>query len=402
MKSYQYIARDISGTRKTGHGQAACANDMLNWIREQQLTPVSLNEIDVEANHRSRTLRHTKRIKAADLSAFCWQLTTMVEGGIPISAAMETIAEDIDNKHFEEILRTLSSEMEKGETFADSIGQFPKVFNKLSHAIILAGETSGSLPESLKRVAEYYDNKDKLGKKIKGAMAYPIFVLVFIVMIVTFVMTFIVPRFEIIFEQFGGELPAFTKAFMGVYELLRDNVLNIIGGTLAIIIGSIVLSKTSWGHRLFAKIILAFPLLGKIVAQGFIATFCRTMSTLLGAGVSVLDVFNILSGMTNNDTIKDSVTKTRESIIAGDGISSSLAKAGFFPNMVVKMVQVGEESGSLTVVLSRTAGYYERKVDSTINTVMSLLEPIMIVTVGAIVLAVVLALYLPIFSMGGT
>jgi len=228
MKSYHYIARDLTGQRKTGHGQAACANDMLNWLRDQNLTPVSVSEMNAGAKQSRRGGQHSKRIKSADLAAFCWQLTTMVEGGIPISAALETIAEDIDNKHFEEILRRISSQMEKGETFSDSIGEFPKVFNKLSHAIILAGETSGSLPESLKRVAEYFDNKDKLAKRVKGAMAYPIFVLVFIIMIVTFIMTFIVPRFELIFKQFGGELPAFTRAFMGVYELLRYNVLNMI------------------------------------------------------------------------------------------------------------------------------------------------------------------------------
>jgi len=144
------------------------------------------------------------------------------------------------------------------------------------------------------------------------------------------------------------------------------------------------------------------PLIGKIISQAFIAMFCRTMSTLLGAGVSILDVFDILSGMTNNDVIKDAVVHTRNRIIEGSNVSSSLAASGFFPNMVVKMIQVGEESGSLTNVLDRTASYYERKVDSTITTVMALLEPIMIVTVGAIVLAVVLALYLPIFSMSAS
>ena len=141
------------------------------------------------------------------------------------------------------------------------------------------------------------------------------------------------------------------------------------------------------------------PLLGKILSQAFVATFCKTMSTLISAGVSVLEVFDILSVMTNNDIIKDAIIRTREQIVEGSNISLSLAASGFFPNMVVKMIQVGEESGSLSKVLDRTSDYYERKVDSTITTVMALLEPIMIVTVGAIVLVVVLALYLPIFTM---
>ena len=398
MKSYQYIARDLSGIRQEGFGEAACATDILNWLREQGLTPVSVNEVSAR-RQRTKQKARRGRIKSAELSAFCWQLTTMVEGGISISTAMETIAEDIDNKYFEQVLHCISEKMQKGETLTASVGEFPKIFNKLARAIILAGETGGSLPESLRRVAEYYDNKDKLGKRVKGAMAYPVFVLVFIVLIVTFVMTFIVPRFEIIFTQFGGKLPAFTQAFMGVYSFLKTNVFNLIGGVIGLIIAGVVLSKTISGHYFFSRLALHFPLVGKVLSQAFIATFCRTMSTLLAAGVSVLEVFEILTQMAGNDVIRDAIIHTKERIIEGNSVSSSMTSSGFFPNMVAKMIQVGEESGSLTQVLDRTASYYERKVDAMITTLMGLLEPIMIVTVGAIVLTVVLALYLPIFSL---
>jgi type IV pilus assembly protein PilC len=187
---------------------------------------------------------------------------------------------------------------------------------------------------------------------------------------------------------------------MAFYDMLRFNLLYIIGSVLAVVIlASLTYSKSKKGHYLFCRIVLGLPLLGKIFSQAFVATFCRTMSTLIAAGVSVLEVFDILSVMTNNDIIKTAIMRTREQIVEGSNISLSLAASGFFPNMVVKMIQVGEESGSLSKVLDRTSDYYERKVDSTITTVMSLLEPIMIVTVGSIVLVVVLALYLPIFSM---
>ena len=165
---------------------------------------------------------------------------------------------------------------------------------------------------------------------------------------------------------------------------------------------AVFVSKTPKGHYTLSRFALKIPLLGKIFSQAFVATFCKTMSTLLAAGVSVLEVFDILSTMTNNDVMKNAVVKAREYIVGGSNISLSLATAGFFPNMVVKMIQVGEESGSLPQVLERTSDYYERKVDSTIDTVLSLLEPIMIVTVGGIVLVVILALYLPIFSMSAS
>ena len=212
-------------------------------------------------------------------------------------------------------------------------------------------------------------------------------------------MTFIVPRFSAIFEQFGGELPAFTRGFMAFYDMLRFNLLYIIGSVLLLVTLAVFTSKTKKGHYLFCKIALTMPLFGKVLTQSFIIMFCKTMSTLIAAGVSVLEVLDILSTMTGNDIIKAAIIRTKEHIVEGSNISMGIAASGFFPNMVIKMVQVGEESGSLSKVLDRTSAYYERKVETLVATLMSLLEPVMIVTVGGIVLVVVLALYLPIFSM---
>lgn len=415
MKSFRYVARDLSGNRKDGVKQAGNSNSVLNWLRDEGFTPISVTEVSAGASSaggskssssRKKTKRPSrssrrKRIKSADLSALCWQLTTMVEGGIPITGALETIAEDIENLQLQTVLQKVLEKMHKGETFSGSLAKFPKVFNQLACAIILAGETGGNLPQSLHRLAEYFDNRDKLARKVQGAMAYPAFVLFFIIAIVIFIMAFIIPRFTIIFDQMKGDLPGFTRGFMGFYNVVRDNAIYIIVGVVLIIFSCIIINKTKKGHYLFSRFALAFPLLGKVLSQAFVTVFCKTMSTLIAAGVSVLEIFDILLAMTNNDVIRDAIIQTREQIIEGENISSSLSTSGFFPNMVVKMIQVGEESGSLSTVLDRTAAYYERKVDSMINTLMSLLEPIMIVTVGGIVLVVVLALYLPIFSMSG-
>jgi len=399
MGSYKYTARGFAGERKEGIKEASSSNDIIGWLRKQGLTPVAVTEILPPRKNPRRQLRR-RRIKSSELAAFCWQLTTMIEGGIPVTTALDTIAQDIDNFRFQQILKQIAENIKKGESFSISISKFPTVFNRLAQAMILAGETGGTLAETLARLATYFDNRDKLAKKVKGAMAYPTFVLTFIILIVVFIMTFIIPRFRIIFDQIGGQLPAFTRAFMGFYDLLRNNLVYILGSlVLLIILAALAYSRSKKGHYLFCRIALAVPLLGKILSQAFVAVFCRTMSALISAGVSVLEVFDILSEMTGNDIIKNAVIRTRENIVQGENISSSMSAAGFFPNMVVKMTQVGEESGSLSDVLDKTADYYERKVDSTIGTVMALLEPMMIVTVGAIVLVVVLALYLPIFSM---
>jgi type II secretory pathway component PulF len=398
MNNYKYVARDVSGIRKEGLKQAVSSSYVLGWLREQGFTPVSVDEITAGVK-KKRRMAQSKKIKSSELAALCWQLTTMVEGGIPITAALDTISSDVENSRLRHILQQVLNKMLKGETFSESLAAFPNVFNNLSCSIILAGEAGGNLGEALRRLAEYFDNRDKLKKKVQAAMAYPIFVLGFIILIVIFIMAFIIPRFRVIFDQIGGKLPAFTQAFMNFYDLLRFNIVYIIGGLLLLIIAGILTSKTKNGHYLLCRFVLGIPLLGKVLSQAFITTFCRTMSMLISAGVSVLEVFDILVSMTNNDIIKDSIIRTREQIVEGSNISASLSASGFFPNMVVKMIEVGEESGSLSKVLDRTADYYERKVDALITTVMSLLEPLMIVLVGGIVLVVVIALYLPIFSM---
>jgi type IV pilus assembly protein PilC len=401
MKTFKYIACDTSGSRKEGLTKGNSANDIFGWLRERGLTPVSIQEI-VEVVKQAPKKQRRRRIKSAEIAALCWQLTTMVEGGIPITTAIETIATDIENLQLQDVLHRILEKMRRGENFSSGIAQFPKVFDQLSRAIVLAGETSGNLPGALKRVAEHFDSRDRLARKVKGAMAYPIFVLCFIVLIVAFIMAFIIPRFRAIFDQFGGQLPGFTRAFMGFYDFVVGNVIFIIGSIFLMGCVAVMISKTPKGHCAYSKMALRIPLLGKILSQAFVATFCKTMATLLSAGVSVLEVFDILATMTKNDVIKDAVVRSREHIVQGSSISLSLATAGFFPNMVVKMIQVGEESGSLPQVLERTSDYYERKVDSTIGTVLGLLEPVMIVTVGGIVLVVILALYLPIFSMSAT
>jgi type IV pilus assembly protein PilC len=189
---------------------------------------------------------------------------------------------------------------------------------------------------------------------------------------------------------------------MAFYDILHNNILFIIGSVFVLVVSGIVISKTKKGHYFFSKVLLATPLFGEVFRQAFIATFCKTMSTLLSAGVSVLEVFDVLSGMSSNDIIKLAIERTRGSIVEGSNISSSLSAAGFFPNMVIKMIQVGEESGSLPKVLEKTSEHYERKVDATVTAMTNLLEPIMIVSVGAIVSVVVIALYLPIFSMSAS
>lgn len=399
MISYTYIARDATGLRKEGLVQAETSHDAVEQLHQRGLTPTSIGETREKILGQKRQQTRRARVTSSDLAAFCWQLSTMLEGGIAVTTALEIVAEDTANPQLQFILHRAFANVSEGRPLSAAFRAFPQVFTKLAVAIVVAGETSGNLGQALHTLAQYFENRDKLVKRIRAALAYPIFVVSLITGLLLAIMVFVVPRFQRIFNQLGGELPAFTRGFMGIHDAIYHHAWLLIIGT-GMMVGSVVLlSKTKRGHALLSRLVLRVPLFGKLLSEVFVATFCTTMATLLEAGVPVLDVFDILADMTNNDAIAGAISSARRRITDGANIALSLATAGFFPNMVVKMTQVGEESGSLGPILRKTSEHYERKITSTIDTAVGLLEPTLIVTIGIIVLVSIIALYLPIFSM---
>ncbi|MBN1972498.1 MAG: type II secretion system F family protein [Sedimentisphaerales bacterium] len=400
MITFKYVARNPSGEIIEGLTSAASETDILSWLREQGCTPVTVEVVTIGARKKLH-VPFFQRVTSGELAAVFWQMTTMIEGGITMVEAIEAIAEDIDNARLQKILMQLLEHVERGGQISEAMAEFPEVFNKLVCALILAGETGGNIAEAFKRVAEYYTSRDRLARKVKKAIAYPAFVFGFVILIVIIIMTLIIPRFIEIFDQFGaGQLPAFTQAFMGVYYIFYNHWYIIIGVLIgAIFIFYFLLTKSESFQALWSRFSLRIPLFGKLINYAFVASFCKTSSNLLRGGVPVLEVFEILSEMNANHVIRNALNRTRESIIAGTSIFLSMATTKFYPNMLLKMVRAGEDSGALWKTLDKTSDYYEDKVDAQIATMTNLLEPFMIILVGAIVLVVVLALYLPIFSM---
>jgi len=398
MKTFEYVAWDLSGNCREGIRQAPGQDELLTYLRSQELTPSAIKEVAAARTKKTTEVRY-KKVKSMELATFCWQLNTMLSGGLSITVAIQTIADEISNPYFEYILKKMSAQIEKGMSFTDCVRQHPKVFGKLCCAIIMAGEMGGTLTGSLERLAEHYENRDKLIRKVRGAMAYPAFVVGFIVVIVIALMTLIIPRFSLMFEEFNGELPAFTRGFMAVYDAIVHHVFHILIATIGLVVGLVIYGKTKTGHEKLCQFTLSVPVFGKIILMSFVAMFCKTLGTLIGAGVSLLDAFGILAEMTNNDLLRRGVLQTREKMSEGKNISQSMEEVGFFPGVAVKMAQIGENSGSLSAVMEKTSEYYEKKVDGLVSMMLGMLEPILIITVGGIVLVVILAMYLPIFSM---
>ena len=401
MQAFEYVAWDTTGNCREGVKQASSRQELLNSLRQENLTPVSVVEVQTfsaEARAKTNQVRY-RRVRSELMATFCWQMATMIEGGLSITVAIQTIADDITNPYFEFLLKDISSRLENGETFSESAKAYPKVFNNLARSMIMAGETGGSLVTSLRRMAEYYQERDKLVRKVRGAMAYPAFVVGFITLIVIVLMTLIVPRFQIMFDTFKGELPAFTRGFMAVYHGLVNNIIYLAIGGIALVISVILFSKTAPGQLFLNRLELNVPVLGRIKRMAFVCMFCRTLATLVASGVSVMDAFLILAEMNSNDLLRNGVLQARQKMTEGTSMADSLSACGLFPGVAVKMTQIGEQSGSLVSVLEKTGEFYARKVDALVSALLSMLEPILIVSVGAIVLVVLLAMYMPIFSM---
>ncbi len=400
MKGYRFIASDQVGNRREGLVQADSPDAVLERLRSQNLVPISIDEVKIkEKQTKKRSYRG--RVKASHVSDLCWQLATMLEGGIPITNAIGILAEDVPNLQIREALLRIQEKVSRGVPFSEGVAEYPKIFNKLACAVILAGETSGTLAGALERVARYYDSRDKLIRKIRGALAYPAIMLCVVILIIIVIMTFIIPRFRIIFNQFGKELPVFSRAFMASYDFICHNIIYVIISAIVLAGAIIAAARTKRGHAFLGRMVLSAPIFGRMRTEAFVTIFCRTFATLVESGVPMLEILSILAGMTANDIIRMAIVTTREHVVGGSNLSLSMASSGFFPNMLIKMVQVGEESGSLPTVLERTGDHYERRLNSTIEAMTILLEPLLILTIGSIVLMVAIALYLPIFTMSG-
>jgi len=397
MDNFVYIAHDLAGREQRGLKRGVSQYDVYAWLHEHGLIPIEVKPAKAKTKKISIAAYH--KPKPGEIAGFCWQLATMVEGGVLITEAIDIVLEDIENQSFRKTLQEISNQVKSGETLASSVQHFPSVFDKLFYSMILAGETSGALPTVLRRMAEYYDNREKFNRKLKAALAYPVFVLSFVLLILVIMVAFIIPRFRTIFDQMGNMLPKFTQIFLGIYDLVANNFLYVALGVLSMLVLLWAYNRTIEGHEKICKMFLTLPLLGKLNTQAFVATFCKTMATLLGAGVSIIESFDILSEMSGNKVIREAVLSSKDRLIQGSSISAAVQASGFFPPMVTRMIQVGEKSGSLSGVLNRAADYYETKMDATITTLLNLLGPMVIILVGGMVMVIVIALYLPIFSM---
>ena len=341
-----------------------------------------------------------KRIKPKDISIATRQLATMLSAGIPIASSYAAIAKGSDHETIQKVFKEIQTEVEAGTNLSQALNRYPRLFDDLYTNLVAVGERSGNLDNLMEKIADYMENHEEIKAKIKGAMFYPAAVIAVAFIVTTLLMLFVIPQFEDLFSSFDASLPALTGALIAMSRGLRDHFLLIFGG----IIGSIVFIVISYRRsekmqRGVDRLSLRMPIFGEILRKAAVSRYARTLATMFGSGVPLVESLNSVAGATGNSLYSDACSNIREAVSTGRSLSASMADTGLFPAMVIQMTSTGEESGAIEDMLNKVADFYEREVREAVDNMSKLIEPLLMVVLGGIVGTLVIGMYLPIFKM---
>jgi len=339
------------------------------------------------------------RVKEKNIVVFARIFSTMINAGLPLIQCLDLLAQQEDNKYFAKVIRDIKEDIEGGASLTDALKEYPKIFDDLFVNLISAGEAGGILDVVLARLSNYMEKAMKLKSRVKGAMTYPIAVLVISFAVVAVLLLKVIPVFQKMFEGMGGQLPGPTAMLIAASEFAQSYWWVILGILIAIFIAFNRFYKTEKGHWVIDSLSLKAPVFGLLLKKVAVARFARTLSTMLSSGVPILEALTIVSKTSGNKVVEGALLKTRQSISEGQSIAEPLEAAVIFPPMVVQMIAVGEATGALDAMLSKIADFYDDEVDAAVGAMMTLLEPIMMVFLGGLVGGMIIAMYLPIFKM---
>lgn len=343
----------------------------------------------------------SKKIKPADIALLTRQLATMMKAGVPLVQSFEIVADGADSPSVKELILNVRDDVASGTAFADALRKHPLHFDDLFCNLVASGEQSGALETMLDRIATYKEKTESLKKKIKKAMTYPVMVIIVAVIVTAILLIKVVPEFASTFAGFGADLPAFTLFVLGLSEWMQEywliafvSILVGVGGTLEI------KKRNKPVAEFFDKLMLKLPVLGLITYNSIAARFARTLSTTFAAGVPLIDALKSVAGATGNVVYEEATLKIRDSVATGIPLNSAMNQSGIYPNMLIQMTAIGEESGALDEMLSKAADFYEEAVDNLVDNLTTMLEPIIMSVLGVLVGGLLIAMYLPIFNLG--
>ena len=401
MESFSYKAVSAAGKDVKGSVEAESREEAARKIKEQGLVPVSIGKQGALDKDVNIPIFKGKKIPARDMSVFCRQFASILKAGVSVINALEMLAEQTENKKLKEAIVNTQSSVEKGENLSDSMRQ-NDVFPSILIDMVRAGEASGSLENSLTRMAIQFEKDAKMNGIVKKAMMYPIVLICVMIGVIIVMLTFVIPSFMTMFEDLDSELPVTTKAILAMSNSLKNYWYIYLIVVIGVIVGIQMYKRTDNGKHNLDKLKLKIPVFGVLQTKSACASFARTMSTLLQAGMPMIDALEISASTMKNVLFYDGLEKTKNGVSLGLPLSNQLKATGLFPAMVVHMVSIGEETGNVEEMLTNSAVYYEEEVEIQTQTLTSLMEPIIIVMMAFVVVLLIMAIYQPMIQLYNT
>ncbi|RIL09067.1 MAG: pilus assembly protein PilC [Proteobacteria bacterium] len=402
MATYVWEGVNASGKRVKGEVEARDIQSVFNMLKSQRITPITkrIREKGKGLDMEIKVPGFGPKVKPKDVVIFTRQFATMIDAGLPLVQAFDILARQHENKAFRQTLLGIKETVETGSTLADGLAKYPKVFDDLYVNMVRAGENGGILDIIMERLAVHMEKAMKLKREIKTAMIYPAVVISAAVIVTAVLLIFVIPTFADLFNDFGAALPLPTQLVIDLSNFMVANWMMIFGAAAVTIVSFFKFAKTPRGQEVLHPISLKLPIFGDIIRKVAVARFTRTLGTMLSSGVPILEALNICSRTAGNKVVERDVQRARVAISEGKSMVEPLAESAVFPPMVVQMIGVGESTGALDAMLAKIADFYEDEVDNAVGAMKQLIEPIMILVLGAIVGGLVVAMYLPIFKMG--
>jgi type IV pilus assembly protein PilC len=399
MAEFTWEARARSGEVRKGVMEAENEDAVNNKLRQQQLNPVK-----VKKKKSFSSFQFGSGVTTKDLVTFTRLFATMIDAGLPLIQCLDILSNQQTNKNFAVVLKDIKSHVEQGATFSEALKRHPRVFDDLFTNLVHAGEVGGILDSIMSRLSVYLEKSQKLARQVRGALVYPSVVIVIAMAVMAVMLVFVIPAFEGMFAEFGGgaqNLPVLTRALIAISKSFVTFLPFVIVGAIGFVVAVTYINKQPKGKRFFHKTFLRLPVMGPVLRKIAVSRFTRTLGTLLQSGVPILDALEICARTSGNVVIESGIMMVRQSISEGKNMAEPLAATGVFPDMVVQMIAVGEQTGALDQMLNKIADFYEEETDVAVSALTSALEPILMVGVGGMVGVVLVAMYLPIFSLAG-
>lgn len=399
MAEFNYLVVDKTGKEKKGNMQAETVEEVRAKLKNEGFTVVNVTKASTLTKEINITIG--KPVKPRDLSVFCRQFISMVRAGVTILDALDMLAEQTENTAMAKAIRGVHTEIRKGETLSEALAKYPNIFPDIMCSMVAAGEASGKLDVAFERMATHFEKTAKLRAIVKKAMIYPIIVMIVAIVVIIVMLIKVIPTYDGLFDQLGGELPALTKAVIAVSNFFMNEWFWILVVAVAAGVALSIFKKTVTGQIVFGTIARKLPIFGKLTIKQASSNYARTLSTLIYSGLPMMEALAITANTMSNYLYKKALEHAKDEVAKGVSLSEPIMQSGLFPPMVGHMTRIGEETGDLEGMLNRLADYYDEEVEVTTQSVIAALEPMIILVLAAIVIVIIGAIMLPMLEMYG-